>query len=55
LKSKAACIVLTGEPMAANAFGKDPQVLPKVSEIEVSKNFKYEIPPYSLTVIRIKK
>lgn len=53
-ESKAACTILTGDPMAENRFGQTPAVLPTVSEMEVSDVFDYEIPPHSLSVIRIK-
>lgn len=46
--------VLTGNAMAVNHFGQTPEVLPQVSEMNVSERFLYEVPPCSLTVIRIK-
>lgn len=52
--SKAACTVLSGDPMAENRFGQSPAVLPQVAQIEVSDVFEYAIPSHSLSVIRIK-
>lgn len=54
LESKAVKTVLTGDELAENRFGQTPEVLPDVSEIEVSETFNYEVPPHSLTVIRMK-
>jgi alpha-L-arabinofuranosidase len=51
--SKAACTVLSGDPMAENRFGRAPSVLPKTVELEVSDEFEYAIPPHSLSIIRI--
>lgn len=51
---KAAKTVLTGDPMSSNEFGQAPAVLPIESEIEVSGKFNYVIPPYSMTVLRLK-
>ena len=52
-KSKAVCTVLSGDAMAVNRFAQDPEVLPEVSEIEISETFNYDVPPHSLTVIRM--
>ncbi len=52
---KAVCTILSGDPMAENRFGQTPVVLPKESEIEVSKVLDYEIPPHSFSVIRINR
>ncbi len=52
--STAVCTVLSGDPMAENRLGREPAVLPRVSEINVSDVFEYEVPPYSLSVIRIR-
>lgn len=53
-QSKAVCTVLSGNPRAVNRFRRKPQVLPQEKKIEVSKIFDYNIPPHSLSVIRIK-
>ena len=52
-KSNAVKTVLSGDEVAVNRFGETPEVLPEVSQIQVSQMFKYEIPSHSLTVFRI--
>lgn len=45
--------VLSSGPLAQNRFGLSPEVLPRVTEVEVSDIFDYEIPPCSLSILRI--
>jgi len=47
------CITLSGDPLAENPFGHAPQVLPRTSVIPAGAKFKYDIPPHSLSVIRL--
>ena len=54
-KNKAACTVLTGKPEAVNNFGREPEVLPVESEIEVSNKFIYCIPSHSVSIIRLSR
>lgn len=51
---KAVRTVLSGAPTAENAFGKAPAVIPRKEAITLSPIFDIEVPPSSLTVIRIK-
>ncbi|MBP8605450.1 MAG: carbohydrate binding domain-containing protein [Phycisphaerae bacterium] len=53
-RAQAVRTVLTGKPEAVNRFGQTPEVLPQVWPMDVSEKFAYEIPPCSLTVIRVK-
>lgn len=46
--------VLTGSAESANSFERPDAVAPVQSDLIVSKNFEYTVPPMSLTVIRIK-
>ncbi len=46
--------VLAGEPSAVNSFEDPSRVTPVTSGILVDREFKYEAPAHSLTVIRIK-
>lgn len=47
--------VLAGsDPMAVNDFDHPRTVVPETSAISVEPDFEYEVPPYSLTVLRIK-
>lgn len=55
LRADAVKTVLSGNATAENRFGETPSVLPKETEIQVSETFDYEIPPHSLTVIRMKR
>jgi alpha-N-arabinofuranosidase len=52
--STAVCTVISGDPLAENAFAQPPSVLPKTSRIEIGTQFTYDVPPNSLCVIRIK-
>jgi alpha-L-arabinofuranosidase len=45
--------VLTGDPMAENRFGNDPEVLPHTTEIPASAQFQLTLPPSSFTVLRL--
>lgn len=46
--------VLSGDAEAENSFDNLPNIVPVESEFIVQKKFNYEMPPMSLTVIRIK-
>lgn len=52
--SNADCIILQGDPTAINSMDKPNAVVPVRSTLEVKKDLRYEAPPMSLTVIRIK-
>jgi alpha-N-arabinofuranosidase len=54
LALKANRTVLTGDPLAQNHFGQVPVLLPKTDELEISPVFELELPPSSLTVLRLK-
>lgn len=54
LSSKALRIVLKGDPMAQNLFGKPAVALPTIDEIDVSGLSQLEISPSSLTILRMK-
>ena len=47
-------IVLTGDPKDTDTFENPKKVIPETSQIQVSKSFTYNAPPYSLTIIRVK-
>ena len=46
--------VLVGQPDAENTFEQPNSIVPVKSVFNVSKSFRYDSPPMSLTVIRIK-
>ena len=46
--------VLTGDPMAENRFGQPPAILPQASAFTAGTTFTCELPPCSLTIIRLK-
>jgi alpha-L-arabinofuranosidase len=48
-------ILLTGKPEAKNTEAEPDMVAPTETTIEVKKKFTLDVPPYSLTVIRIAK
>jgi alpha-N-arabinofuranosidase len=52
--SMAVCTVISGDPLAENAFAQPPSVLSKTSRIEIGKQFTYDVPAHSLSVIRVK-
>jgi alpha-L-arabinofuranosidase len=54
IESTATCTVICGDPLAENAFAVPPSVLPATSRIETGQQFTYLVPPYSLSIIRIK-
>jgi alpha-N-arabinofuranosidase len=54
LDQTASCTVLTGDLEAENAFGKPAAMLPATSQIPAGKQFAYEVPAHSLSVIRLK-
>ena len=54
LETTARCTMLTGEPLAENVFGRPPQIVPQTSAWEIGNRFEYEIPPHSLSIIRLK-
>ncbi|MGF2411049.1 MAG: alpha-L-arabinofuranosidase C-terminal domain-containing protein [Ferruginibacter sp.] len=47
--------LLSGEPDMKNTLQNPQQVIPKTSVLPVKKKMQYEVPAYSLTVIRIKR
>lgn len=49
----AACTVLGGDPLAENAFGRAPRMLPQTSIIAAGAQLAYEVPAHSLSVIRL--
>jgi alpha-L-arabinofuranosidase len=51
----AKCTVLAGDPMAENGFGKHEQLVPKHRALLIEKEFIYEAPAHSLSVIRIQQ
>ncbi|MBI1276934.1 MAG: alpha-N-arabinofuranosidase [Anaerolineaceae bacterium] len=56
LEPFATCTVLTGDPLAVNNpnnFWRPVSVLPETSNMAISSVFNYEIPAYSLTIIRM--
>jgi alpha-L-arabinofuranosidase len=54
LNKNAERTLLTGKPDAENTLEDPDQVAPVTSGFQVSSKFDYEVPPMSLTVIRIK-
>lgn len=54
LPPTAAATVLTGDPLAENAFGQPATILPKVAVLPLASRFSYTVPPHSLSVIRFK-
>lgn len=50
---EATCTVLAGDPLAENAFGATPMVVPRTCTLEVGKCLSYEVPPHSLSVFRV--
>jgi len=54
IETTADCTVLTGDSKAVNSFENPGLVVPATSHLTVGETFAYEVPPYSLTVIRIK-
>ena len=53
LKATANRTILTGDPLAENPFGGSPRIVPQTSVFPISPKFNYEIPPHSLSIIRI--
>jgi alpha-N-arabinofuranosidase len=51
----AKCTVLSGDPLAENGFGKHEQLVPKSRAQLVDKEFVYDTPGNSLSVIRIRQ
>lgn len=47
--------ILKGEPAMKNTLQQPQQVLPAAVQLSVKPNMQYELPAYSLTIIRIKK
>lgn len=54
LAGKAEMTILTGSPSQLNTIAAPGVVQPVVFTIQVQKNFRYQVPAYSLTVISIK-
>ncbi|WP_205510518.1 alpha-L-arabinofuranosidase C-terminal domain-containing protein [Longitalea arenae] len=53
LNGKATVTTLSGDPMAENRCDAAQNILPKTSNITISKSFLYQAPAFSLSVIRI--
>jgi alpha-L-arabinofuranosidase len=51
--SLATCIVLTGDADAVNTLGESPAVSPVATTLNVSPRHEHELPPHSVTVLRI--
>jgi alpha-L-arabinofuranosidase len=51
--SQAACTVLSSDPLAENAFGAAPVILPQTSQVHAGNQFTYLLPAHSLSVIRL--
>lgn len=54
LSSNAELSVLSGLPGAKNTIEGPQQVVPETSVMQITKKFNYNVPAYSLSVIRIK-
>ncbi len=54
VKSKAVLTVMTGNKDARNTREEPNNIIPKESEFKVSKKFYYDLPPYSVSLIKIK-
>ena len=54
LPPTATATVLSGDPLAENAFGQPATLLPKTSVIPVAARFSYTVPPNSLSILRLK-
>jgi alpha-L-arabinofuranosidase len=54
LNSNADLTFLSGRPREKNSLDESPNVVPSNSVLKVAKSFTYDIPPSSLSVIRIK-
>lgn len=52
--SPASCTVLSGDASAENVFGQPPVVLPATSSLQVAPTTSYDLPPNSLSVIRVR-
>lgn len=53
LDPKAKLTVLTGNPRAKNTVKQPHHVMPRERDLQVKNKMTYEVPPYSLSVIRI--
>jgi alpha-L-arabinofuranosidase len=54
-KEQASLQVLSGQPEAKNTINGPSPIIPVDATVTVRKHFSYQAPPYSLSVIRIKK
>jgi alpha-L-arabinofuranosidase len=54
-KEQASLQVLSGQPEAKNTINDPLHTIPVDTTVAVRKHFSYQVPPYSLSVIRIKK
>jgi alpha-L-arabinofuranosidase len=54
IQPTATCIVLSGDPLADNPFGRPASSLPQTTEIAGAPQFTYKVPAHSLSVIRLK-
>jgi len=50
---EARCTVLAGDPLAENVFGAPPALAPETTTMSVGAQLMYEVPPYSLSIIRL--
>ena len=53
LSNTATRTVLSGEPMAENKSGRPPEILPATDTIPVTSPLQLDLPPHSLTILRI--
>jgi alpha-L-arabinofuranosidase len=49
----ATCTVLTGDADAENPFGEPPMISPTTKTLNLTTRHEQELPPHSLTVIRV--
>ncbi len=54
VQGEAVCTVLTGDAMDENSHWRPQTILPESTTVPVASEFTYEIPAYSLSVIRLK-
>jgi alpha-L-arabinofuranosidase len=54
-REQASLQVLSGQPEAKNTINDPLHTIPVDTTVAVRKHFSYQVPPYSLSVIRIKK
>jgi alpha-L-arabinofuranosidase len=54
IAAAATCTVISGDPLAENAFGQPPSILPRTAKIAVAQRFTHAVPAHSLSIIRVK-